>query len=510
MKRLALRSCMTTVLAVAVESQLLGQPGAPTVSTLIGHGFNPLSQEVLAQCVDFNGTDQELGTPGGTPTGHGSTRYSMRQVTNLSSMSRALDLSAAARFGIGFTKARAEVDFTRSEDVSEFDRFIVVQVSAENQVRSLLRLHLSATGLQYARQGAAAFLEHCGTRFVSGIVTGGRLNGIMHFHTRSAHQASDLQGRMNTSGVGWKAEAQMHNTLNRIAQGVDVSLFVARDGIIEPIPSIDQLVAYAYRFPATIAGSGVFVREVTTPYQAVDNWPPGLVLGDLLNHIHQAEELAEVLAEVTEDRNNVAFVRDNPDQFDLTGYSVTDSVRRAEQRVRMIAQRGQDCVSGVVAACSNTTVTAAVVLPTRRSEPPAPLVHVLDPRNPNCFDASPHDRILRLAGRWRLGTNFTVPVRIFRGTTQFPMNGMAWVGPSGFVNTRGAWNLPVASAAFWTLEEPTETPARGVHPHTYSGDGMQIPAGRTACVQMVPPNQGVITNAQNDPQNRMTAIITVR
>lgn len=143
----------------------------PSDRLLLGQGFNSLSAEKGALCVDYdpNNDAAEVTTTVGSPDTAGQhTEYRLEQISSLETLKKAENIDASASFGFGIFSADASASFISSGEFTQYNNFVFVQVKVLNAFQQLKRRVLRPPALAWARQGANTFVDHCGDEYVYG------------------------------------------------------------------------------------------------------------------------------------------------------------------------------------------------------------------------------------------------------------------------------------------------------------------------------------------------------
>lgn len=309
---------------IALPGGSLG--GTPTIAeagfdpsgtvALLGTGYNASNSTVRGQCVDGS-QPQRTETPPNADQNGQLVTYDFRQATEVSQLRKSLNVDVNQSFGIGIYSGSGSAHFFESSAIDSMSSYLIVDVKVINQVQVLTRLRMA----EFAKAKMSdpdAFRRACGDHFVEGMRTGGQFTAVVRFSARSEEYKrqldANLAGKISEFYSGSLSFSQMLKSLSSTS---NFTIEVLRKGASEPLPSLNDLDAYARSFPTKVSpknGSPWPIEAILNDYDVVEDYD-GKADFTYPIAVSFMERLAEARDEAVGMRNDISIYRTNPDDF---------------------------------------------------------------------------------------------------------------------------------------------------------------------------------------------------
>lgn len=287
--------------------------GATSPAPQIGKGYDPDRDKALAFCIEA--TDPvTLG--GSTALGVKSEAWVFDSTQKLQ---QKLEVGNHMAFDFGFSLNTAG-NFLLSQDVTQYSTTVVVHVQVLGEQQSLRRFLLKQWVVdELTRDPAYAdggFREACGSRFVSGVRTGGELYAMVTIRSHTANEKLHIDQRLGFGGagvsVGVAAVADVVNDLER----KDYTMTIYSTGAAaRTLPDFSSLMKYADDFPNAVAqAGGTPVTIELADYGFVENYPD---LKSPRNEQYRRvmEELGRSKVYIKSVRTSCLYIQQAPEEF---------------------------------------------------------------------------------------------------------------------------------------------------------------------------------------------------
>jgi hypothetical protein len=321
-------------------------------SSDIGRGINFFTADLAGTPFDRNSIPKLTAA---AVTG-ATTRFFAKLVESSTDISKTLEVSAQASFGVGAFSASVSTDYTRAISANSYSLFMVGVVDIEYErsgyeAGDLAQLRLAPEVLAWFKGPAdlKRFRNAYGDQFVTGTVKGGALNFIVEIETNSLDDKAKLTMEAKGGGASWNAQASFTATLETLQKSRRVTAYISESGGDWKFSQIDAdtLFKTLLDFPVQVAKSPVTRGLEVQGYDAVQNWPaavdnfPSLTEADsVLRAFQTYREKYDALA------NDAAYVQDNLVSFDKADPSSLSRLRaEIEAEIKKLDQGFRDFVS---------------------------------------------------------------------------------------------------------------------------------------------------------------------
>lgn len=351
----------------------------------IGRGYNPLTEVDLSHCVKYERTTDELGTTSGTAATTGThTIFTLQEASSFQNLKQQMEVSAAASMGFGIGRGSAEAQYLRESSSNRYAYFFTVRSEVTNPTEELRSARLTDTARALVGHDPAAFVQQCGTHFVSGRVTGGSFFAIVRINTESLADYNNVQTRMSGSYGAFSGTAALSSALQRVSGRHSFKMHVIMDGNLLEIPTTDSLLSTARRFGTGVTAGQpqarpVHLRSVLRSYFALDETTPS-GLHSLLRSLDIPKVYFDAMERnfiaLAELANGWKYVENNLNQFESTEADAAEAVAvsaTAIDSLRILAILCSQQPSTCAAASRVTAASLGVpLLPSRKAPRPTP------------------------------------------------------------------------------------------------------------------------------------------
>lgn len=282
----------------------------------MGFGFNSLTGDVLAPCVETRGVPIETITskPGGQQT-----QSQVMAVSSLEKLYSMWGIDASASFDTGVWKGNSKVNFVRSQSSNRFNAFLAIMVQVENQTETLQQFTLTPDASEALKRGRMDFLAKCGDHFVAGRTTGGRFDAIATIKTETVKEESTLTAEGGGSYYGMGGELRFREDFKREFDHRAQQIKILRDGGEGELPaeSFSALEVAGRQFPPTVtiaSGKAWPIFVGTKPFIAAQGVRAGDYV-DLKPARDRITALGSLKNQAVESRDAARFATNHPYQF---------------------------------------------------------------------------------------------------------------------------------------------------------------------------------------------------
>lgn len=326
-----------TVMLIAANSF-----GFPPILSLLGTGFDKLSKTEKLRCVDANGVIHR--------SFNEKPSYSIKNVTTLDELKRALGVEVQASLGMGIYQDNHKVNYLHSGKFNSYDSFVIVRVESKSQAEELNEYKMTDRALWFLAEGdAKAFHQSCGSEFVVSRTIGRELVAILAFQPNAPHERDLVRETVHQNRVSFQSNGEFSEQMMSLATLMSYKIIVFQRGAPRADISLESLSKDIKSFSEQTSVSKEnhpwAIQATTMPYHYTENFPK---ISFNLNHFENQnsflDELAEIIDKLLMNKGNIWFIIRN--QIDLFNGSFEDW-----DHLRISNERDLFRVKDLVRAC---------------------------------------------------------------------------------------------------------------------------------------------------------------
>jgi hypothetical protein len=247
----------------------------------IGDGIDTATGEDLGACLK----DGYTAAPTSPATISQQVRFAIDKIEDAESLHKVVSANAGGSISAGFGTASASGSWLSSHALNIYSLYLLVSVDVENSERDISNEDLAPmrAALISSAGGVSAFRTACGDVYVRGMVSGGQLNALYEFKTRSESDRQVVSAAIDAKGIqgGWTAAAQFSDSIDKASKLSSIVIRTFYQGPAFPtgdngsIPTDPEpLVKFATHFPSLVAQNVAWgYKAVTKKYTTLPSWP---------------------------------------------------------------------------------------------------------------------------------------------------------------------------------------------------------------------------------------------
>ncbi len=291
----------SVAVSVAGESQSEYRDGAR-----IGAGFELLNDELRGDCIEFKVADQD------NPDGQHK-EYTFKEVTDSSELLDTFKLSASAKYSAGFGTASGKAALARESKINEYFHSTAVYMSVRNSAKTIVGPKLTAAMVELAKKSPADFRQKCGNSFISSIVTGGELAGLITSVTNNREEEKQASIDLHYDGKALEADGSLSDTYKSALKRWSSEGHVTESGGNTTVAMTGEELINKFRaFPEEVKTKNITYSVTLKDYKTVENYPLEL---DLTNDAKAIERLMTKVFNLRTVQDDIVFILNHPEQF---------------------------------------------------------------------------------------------------------------------------------------------------------------------------------------------------
>lgn len=261
----------------------------------VRQGYNSVSGAGLSTAI--------LGTPIPNNTTSGATIsvcITAEQVSTVMSISGS---ASASYFG---TSASAKADYYQSLQISTYTVTLVVYSYAQTQHTLTNPIFNPALPIPAGDEETVNFFLSYGDAFLQQTTVGGEYIASFVFYCQTEQEQQSLTASLSANGIygGASVTAGLQTSLNEVTKSCNIKYTIKQfmSGVVDALPSVDGICAYAEQFPAKAANGNAVISYETRGYETI----PGLYseqfkkIADNRNHMVGDEFNSGLAASLTD------------------------------------------------------------------------------------------------------------------------------------------------------------------------------------------------------------------
>jgi hypothetical protein len=335
--------CVPLVFPVGMaygEAQIGYQMGAH-----LGNGFDLLDETLKGECVSYEGEVNDGPVAG---------KLEVLDVLDKESLTRVMNISAAAAYKAMFTKAEGKVDFAKNQSVTQFAHSMAVRYDAKTSGKSIKKARLTDKMAELAKKSLVDFREKCGNAYVAGIATGGEFYGFISIESKNASDHQKLQASFNAQTSNWQVSGALSDEQKSEVSRHQLTVKGWQTGgKLEAYDTPELLLAKWKSYPSELTtGQPNLTSMLLQSYKVLPNFPEEIdkkktdvVIDGLMTKAWRYQDLLE----------NIEFILSHRDQFFFGQTSLQQIIEMKKQigEVYMltIRQIAGDCLKGLEEKC---------------------------------------------------------------------------------------------------------------------------------------------------------------
>jgi len=252
--------------------------GMPVV---LGQGYDSLSGQFRGIGVLRGST---VANDPALPDGQ-SIEYHFDYLKNSTELRRTLNINASGSLNIGLFSADAHVNIFKEHTENASSSYLVIRARVVNQVKRLDTLNMSSASL-FLLKKPEAFVRTYGDQFITGIISGGELIGIVELQFRSVSDKQSFNAKLDASyGTFGSLSVSIEQAVKASVKNLRVNASLLRVGgstqprLIEYDGSFDiiwkkidkNMTDLAQTFIEDVKAHPVIIEVTTSDYNVCDN-----------------------------------------------------------------------------------------------------------------------------------------------------------------------------------------------------------------------------------------------
>ncbi len=333
-----------------------------------------------------------LAVSGGTikPAGDGkddgqTVIFHVHSVSSMSDVKQSLGVSVEAAAVFLGGGGSASFDFSESSSLHSFSAYLLVSSFVTNASTHMLGEQLSDQGNKLVANGQmdTRFVEEFGDLYIKGIESGGTFFATIEVQTTDSTDQTKVAASLSVNAfVGGGAESLKSHFNSDSMQSLSThhleinSLQVGGKGAsARQFLTVDEMLAAATNFAATVAGNPVSYRVELQDYQSL-NLPPPPNAADLQNAKDVLADCGARREAWLQYRNDIAFILANPTQFDTPPVDLSVLDQESATALNQIKKSASTCLNAIQSCefVATSLVPDRSKLPTRKATPGIVLV----------------------------------------------------------------------------------------------------------------------------------------
>jgi microcystin-dependent protein len=174
-------------------------------------------------------------------------------------LSESMDIGVSAAYhDFGFSIS-ASAKYAAQHSVHQYSTYVFVRCNVINQSMNIIKPVPEPDVNEWRKNHSLAEFEKIyGCEYLSGIITGGELIGIIEIKGTSESEQQNISAKLSGSGWGFKASGSFSKALSEATSNKEVSVSIFRIGGDDKFDTdIDGLIKQAEEFPKIIENTGV-------------------------------------------------------------------------------------------------------------------------------------------------------------------------------------------------------------------------------------------------------------
>jgi hypothetical protein len=236
----------------------------------------------------------------------------------------------------GFFAGSDKFDLVKKSNFKSYSVFLFVNVSVENPSRHLLGEKLVDTAAELLAAGnTTRFREEFGDFYIKGIKTGGEYWAIVEIETTDSSDQTDISNKLQTAGFFGVGGADLATTFSdnflKVTGSRTLNIVAFQNGgagqgakqEVQP----GEVVTKAQNFPAEVSKDPAAFQVELQDYKALDipNPPDPIQLQKAKD---QLGEFARNRATLMQFLNDIAFIKEHPEQFESFDNNSLDNLEQ--------------------------------------------------------------------------------------------------------------------------------------------------------------------------------------
>jgi hypothetical protein len=309
----------------------------------------------------------------------------LREVTDKSSLTNQLDISAEASVNGIAGSASAKMKYVSSVKIDEEQSNFAVLARVTNGSEYVIPTKQGVVDLKpefarLAKRDLAGFYRQCGDSFVSARMGGAELSAVLSFHVYSVDEKKALS--VSVHGSGWgsiDASGSVSQSMTKYSSTSQFSVsYHEAGGSGDPIPT-DQagLITKIHSLPELAKSAPKYLKIEITRYDSLHSWPSKR--SDWLYNAY--EVISSQYQRFSSLHESVVRMLQSPSEYVLDkGVTLSDLATLEGQllaRSQSVKKRARECIDSSGTNCTLSTedqvsdYTFRVRMPIRRAACPA-------------------------------------------------------------------------------------------------------------------------------------------
>lgn len=301
----------------------------------IGTGYNALLGQWTNPCVLYNNAE-DLETIGTAP----SVAFALHHIEDYSSLRHILELDANLSLGFSAFSADVSTNVYSSTYLTRFRQYLLIAMSVENPPQVLKIPRLTEPAKRTAAEGYEAFVVSYGTKYIVGHLTGGRLYGLIEVTADTQKQLDEIKVDMNVAVGAWgEADARFKERVERFSKYSSLRISILSEGGTRTVPvTVHELFQKAKNFTTEVGGAYKVQYSLLSDFNGLEGYPSDF--NSMLRQTRKLQvrdkliKLGTYMEECRAFKNDLAFIRANPEQFSEDQFQFGDRGRGLESLTR--------------------------------------------------------------------------------------------------------------------------------------------------------------------------------
>ena len=294
--------------------------------------------------------------------------YNIELVDSQRQLQQSMGVSAAASVSYGgfMGSASARVDFTENHALDQHSIALMVKVQVSQPPLILRNPQLTSEAKALYARSPEQFKARFGDMFVSGVLSGGQLYGMIRISSNSETTKEELKVALSAKGVlgafSGSASVDIDKKVSEVTNNMRTTVFVHSSGYVPDTyhTTVDGLMKLAAEFPAKVSGRSVPFALDLMSYDLLDH-PPGPNLFDIENRAEFIADCAKMKSVALSLRASVRIMRAQPWLYpSITPQKMQTDEESLNEFLDLLARRVSACFNDYT-ACQRGGLTLPTI-----------------------------------------------------------------------------------------------------------------------------------------------------